>query len=55
VRVSLICAIIISFMLFTVFPLVYVPSPYRPESFEGIIKNKLPGKLFFPDPSEVPL
>ena len=22
-------------------------SPYRTESFDGIIKNKLPGKLFF--------
>jgi hypothetical protein len=22
-------------------------SPYRPESFGGIVKNKLPGKLFF--------
>jgi hypothetical protein len=22
-------------------------SPYRPESFDGIVKNKLPGKLFF--------
>ena len=31
-------------------------SPYRPESFDGIVKNKLPGKLFFSlDPSEVPL
>jgi hypothetical protein len=31
-------------------------SPYRPESFDGIVKNKLPGKLFFFfDPSEVPL
>jgi hypothetical protein len=30
-------------------------SPYRPESFGGIVKNKLPGKLFFFDPSEVPL
>jgi hypothetical protein len=30
-------------------------SPYCPESFDGIVKNKLPGKLFFFDPSEVPL
>jgi hypothetical protein len=31
-------------------------SPYRPESFDGIVKNKLLGKLFFFfDPSEVPL
>jgi hypothetical protein len=31
-------------------------SPYRPESFDGIVKNKLPGELFFFfDPSEVPL
>jgi hypothetical protein len=31
-------------------------SPYRPEFFDGIVKNKLPGKLFFSfDPSEVPL
>ena len=22
-------------------------SPYHPESFDGIVKNKLPGKLFF--------
>jgi len=36
--------------------LIYVElSPYRPESFDGIIKNKLPGKRFFFDPSEVPL
>ena len=35
-------------------PVVCVPfmycfhwSPYRPESFDGIVKNKLPGKLFF--------
>ena len=31
-------------------------SPYHPESFDRIVKNKLPGKLyFFFDPSEVPL
>jgi hypothetical protein len=30
-------------------------SPYRPVSFDGIVKNTLPGKLFFFDPSEVPL
>jgi len=30
-------------------------SPCRPESFDGIVKNKLPGKLFFFYPSQVPL
>jgi hypothetical protein len=36
--------------------MVRMVSPYRPESFDGIIKNKLPGKLFFFfDPSDVPL
>jgi hypothetical protein len=25
----------------------YMISPYCPESFDGIVKNKLPGKLFF--------
>ncbi len=37
-------------------PLNGVVSPYRPESFDGIVKNKFPGMLFFfLDPSEVPL
>jgi hypothetical protein len=30
-------------------------SPYRPESFDGYVKNKLPGKLFFFDHKTVPL
>ena len=30
-------------------------SLYRTESFDGIVKNKLPGKLFFFDQNTVPL
>ena len=27
--------------------ILFVNIPYRPESIDGIVKNKLPGKLFF--------
>jgi hypothetical protein len=32
-----------------------VVSPYCPESFDGFVKNKLPGKLFFFEHETVPL